>query len=47
MNFFKTTRKDDIIATFYILIQLLNNGNPVGKKKDVAKLNENEEHLDQ
>ena len=35
MNFFKTTRKDDIIATFYLLVICLNNGEHVGKAKDI------------
>lgn len=38
MNFFKTTRRDDIIATFYLLVICLNNGQHVGKAKDISKL---------
>ena len=46
MNFFKTSRKDDVIATFFILIYLLNNDRPIGKEKDLIKLNENEDDLE-
>ena len=46
MNFFPTCRKDDIIAVFYILMEQLNNGNPIGKPEDLAKLNENVTDLD-
>ena len=46
MNFFPTSRKDDIIAVFYILMEQLNNGNPIGEPKDLAKLNENEDDLE-
>ena len=38
MNFFKTTRKDDMIATFYLLVMCLNNGHHVGKPKDIKLL---------
>ena len=45
MNFFKTSRKDDIISIFYMLFTLLNNNCPIGKEKDVAKLFENEDDV--
>ena len=31
MNFFRTSRKDDIISVFYMLVTMLNNNRPVGK----------------
>ena len=42
MNFFQTSRKDDIITAFYILVQQLNNNNPIGSPKDLDKLTEHE-----
>ena len=38
MNFFQTSRKDDILALFFILMRLLNNDLPIGKEKDVLPL---------
>ena len=38
MNFYKTSRKDDMISVFYILVGLLNNDQLVGKPKDLEKL---------
>ena len=38
MNFFLTSRKDDIIALFYILMHALNDDKPVGKENDVSYL---------
>ena len=32
MNFYKTSRKDDIISLFYMMICLLNNDNMVGEE---------------
>ena len=46
MNFFKTSRKDDMTAAFFVLMSLLNNGNPIGKSKDLALLAENLEDVD-
>ena len=43
MNFFKTSRKDDIIATFYMFVELLNNSMPIGDKKDTCKLFTNQD----
>ena len=46
MNFFQTSRKDDISAVFYILMEQLNNGSPIGKPKDLDRLNENVDDLE-
>lgn len=46
MNFFQTCRKDDIIAVFFILIEQLNNGNFIGKPKDLDLLNQNEDDVE-
>lgn len=35
MNFFQTSRKDDIISCFYILMELLNDGKPIGSQEDL------------
>ena len=38
MNFFKTSRKDDFISLFLMMVSLLNNNRPVGDEKDVQNL---------
>ena len=38
MNFFQTSRKDDMIALYYILLYTLNNHELIGSKKDISLL---------
>ena len=45
MNFYKTSRKDDIIAVLYILMVQLNHGKPIGKQKDVELLSRDDEDM--
>ena len=40
MNFFKTSRKDDLISLFLMVVSLLNNDQLVGEEKDVQYLME-------
>ena len=46
MNFFKTTRKDDFISLFYMMVSLLNNDQLVGEEKDVQYLMDVSESID-
>ena len=46
MNFFKTSRKDDIISLFLMTISLLNNNEMVGKDEEVKRLIEISENDD-
>ena len=46
MNFFRTCRKDDIIAVFYILMEQLNKGSFIGKPKDLELLTQNKDDVE-
>lgn len=46
MNFFSTSRKDDLIACFYILLFALNNETPVAKEKDLKLLAKQYENIE-
>jgi hypothetical protein len=38
MNFYRTSRKDDIISLFLMMIWLLNNNDLVGEPKDIDEI---------
>ena len=46
MNFFKTSRKDDLISLFLMVVSLLNNNQLVGEEKDVEHLIKISESMD-